>query len=581
MAEVQLNFNESTLEKTSTLYDLYSRLYEGMRLANAISAPNFLENPPLTEDGEIDNGAIAKGLAEYSDILMKNSAYLYANAILASIDSQGGGGSGTLGTGYVSRNGDSMLGNLFAAYGFQAGEKGTIIIETTSLGEECGVSVYGFLDVQSSVRTGKEGIYIDDAKVIYIDVTDDKLHLKYVEGISLDSEVVFQKLCSANVCIDDDGIYNGDNEYYHSGNSNLNTISWTMKDAVVAGELSVTGKSKFEAAIEAFGGFSLGLSATPLLYSHNNDEDIWIKAGANIEFTGENGIILAGKKILKKTDTNVISLMAPGMVLNFGGADGDERTSKIALQCGIYNASGTYEMISHQGDGNFPNSFSAGSGNGGNAVIKTYYSNSEDNGIISLERLRFGTKEGPFIQNIDGDLTYGSKYTYVDENENQINVNIHSTLSYIPTASLYRDQSLPWSASLKFDTEAEFFVFAKQVEARSFAIYSEQYKTRLIENTLFLDDGIFIEGVTDGMRFNGNAYFTDSVSSPSFASGFAGYGWAIMSSELYGGYEATFDNLTVRKKMRIYELEVQKLSVTNGSLWVSDNCSGDIVEEVV
>ena len=54
-----------------------------------------------------------------------------------------------------------------------------------------------------------------------------------------------------------------------------------------------------------------------------------------------------------------------------------------------------------------------------------------------------------------------------------------------------------------------------------------------------------------------------------------------MSSKLYGGYAATFDELTVRKKMRIYELEVQKISVTNGSLWISDACSGDLVEEVL
>ena len=29
-----------------------------------------------------------------------------------------------------------------------------------------------------------------------------------------------------------------------------------------------------------------------------------------------------------------------------------------------------------------------------------------------------------------------------------------------------------------------------------------------------------------------------------------------------------------------YELEVQKQSVTNGSWWVSDACSGDLVEEI-
>ena len=66
-----------------------------------------------------------------------------------------------------------------------------------------------------------------------------------------------------------------------------------------------------------------------------------------------------------------------------------------------------------------------------------------------------------------------------------------------------------------------------------------------------------------------------------FASGFAGYGWAIVQNELAGGFSATFDELTIRKKARFYELEVQKQSVTNGSLWVSDSCSGDLVEEIL
>ena len=50
-----------------------------------------------------------------------------------------------------------------------------------------------------------------------------------------------------------------------------------------------------------------------------------------------------------------------------------------------------------------------------------------------------------------------------------------------------------------------------------------------------------------------------------------------MEDNTVGGIHATFDSLTIRKKMRVYELEVQKISVTNGSLWVSDSCSGDEV----
>ena len=54
-----------------------------------------------------------------------------------------------------------------------------------------------------------------------------------------------------------------------------------------------------------------------------------------------------------------------------------------------------------------------------------------------------------------------------------------------------------------------------------------------------------------------------------------------MTDSQAGGLHATFDTLTIRKQMRVYELETQSRSVTNGSLWVSDSCSGDEVRVVV
>jgi hypothetical protein len=131
------------------------------------------------------------------------------------------------------------------------------------------------------------------------------------------------------------------------------------------------------------------------------------------------------------------------------------------------------------------------------------------------------------------------------------------------------------------NSNVEFFRFGKPVEAGFFSINSSQYKTKLDENVLFFDDGVFLEGVTGGIFHSGNATFSGSISSTTFASGFAGYGWAVKADQLYGGYEATVDSLVVRKKMRVYELEVQKISATNGSLWVSDACSGDSVTEIV
>ena len=92
MAEAKLNFVEEELDKKSALYDLYSRFYQGMSEANKVDAPDYSTNPPLTDTGEIDSGKIAEGLAAYSVILMKNSAYMMANAIIASVSSGGSGG---------------------------------------------------------------------------------------------------------------------------------------------------------------------------------------------------------------------------------------------------------------------------------------------------------------------------------------------------------------------------------------------------------------------------------------------------------------------------------------------------------
>ena len=91
MADVTLNFDEESLEEGSALYNLYRRLYNGTVSANSIEAPDYSQNPPTTADGQIDIDAITQGLKEYSDTLIKNSAYLYASSILSSIEGSVGG----------------------------------------------------------------------------------------------------------------------------------------------------------------------------------------------------------------------------------------------------------------------------------------------------------------------------------------------------------------------------------------------------------------------------------------------------------------------------------------------------------
>ena len=101
-----------------------------------------------------------------------------------------------------------------------------------------------------------------------------------------------------------------------------------------------------------------------------------------------------------------------------------------------------------------------------------------------------------------------------------------------------------------------------------------------MKNELFFNDGVYWISLQDGVKHYGNAYMVNDIGSVTFSSGFAGSGWKIYKNKLTGNICATFDELTIRKKMRVYELEVQKISATNGSLWVSDSCSGDLVEEI-
>lgn len=587
MAEVQLTFNEESLDRESGLYILYSRLYEGMRAANDSTPPDFVENPPLKEDGEIDTEAIAAALQEYTTILMKNSAYLYASSIIeVSGESAGGAVSGC-----ILRSGDSMEGQLGALYGFKAGVDGHLILEV-AIDENDIKKTYinGDLINQGGsvhsdcLKIGEGGIYFDDSKLLYID-QDDNFCIDY-DNIKFGGSLSLSEISIGGLLITEDGITLDGNIFWHAGNSNKSDVDWAMKNASVEGNLAVKGDASIDGSITSLGGFSFSIGDRSILYTQELEErPIEVVLNADLLLEGSRSVKLGGYKVISSrrgsTDT-IVSFSAPGMVMNLGDSDGEIGTKYIALQSGLYNAAGNTMIVSPYGDGNFYSSFKAGCGGTNSVAIETYLNDSEDYGVIFNKYARFGSNVGPYLSTNDiaTSVKLNLPFTCVDANYNQINTILPVEFKLLSTTSQYANLSKPWSASLHMDTEAEFFVFDKQVEARSFAIDSDRYKTRLIENALFFNDGVFIEGVTDGMLHNGNSYFTNSIGSIRFASGFAGYGWAIMEDETFGGYAATVDELTVRKKMRVYELEVQKMSVTNGSLWVSDSCSGDMVEEI-
>lgn len=69
------------------------------------------------------------------------------------------------------------------------------------------------------------------------------------------------------------------------------------------------------------------------------------------------------------------------------------------------------------------------------------------------------------------------------------------------------------------------------------------------------------------VRMYGDLVTSRSISTPEFASGFGGYGWRMDADT----GTLTIDYLVVRKAMRVYEMVINKISATNGSLWISNS----------
>lgn len=612
MAEATLNFDEATLDTTSDVFHLYDRLYQGMVKANEVDPPAFPSSDDLLvkdssgkvvfdSDGNpvfdsVKTALVEQMSAAYSDILMKNSAYLFANAIMSVMSGSTGNGGGPSATGFVSRAGDSMKGAFSAWYGFDAGVNGQKIFEVSiDANEKKWATIYGNLkvtgdaEVTGLVKLG-QGVTFDGNKAIYLDngcLTIDWQNIKLKGNVEIDSG----SFTLGDVTINQNGIFWDNHEFYHSGNANKSDVDWSMQNGSVAGNLQVDGDGTIDGKLSVKDGFSLGIISNnalcELLYSVKSNEldengqlvtQFYTVLNSDLQIINGHGIKFDSDYIVNIRNSNVVSFSAPGMIMNLGDSDNGKQTQKISLQSDIWDYSNNFKIISKEGAGNFPNGLRAQCAVSGSSVLETYTVDQNNFGVLFPMQIRFGATDGPAIYRNPNTGGLNILIPYVNgEISGSPTEQLEFITYYAQTTSAFRNQSLAWSATLHFATEGEFFAFDEPVEAEYFAIKSEHYHTRLIEDALFFDDGKFIEGVTDGLRYAGNGYFDGNISSPSFASGFAGYGWAVKNEITNGGFHATFDSLTVRKKMRVYELEVQKISCTNGSLWVSDFCSGDEV----
>lgn len=75
------------------------------------------------------------------------------------------------------------------------------------------------------------------------------------------------------------------------------------------------------------------------------------------------------------------------------------------------------------------------------------------------------------------------------------------------------------------------------------------------------------------VRFNQDLIIDGSLSTAQFQSGYGGYGWRLDSIT----NTLTIDYLVVRKAMRVYEMVINKITATNGSIWVTNASKADNV----
>lgn len=577
-----LNEEIGKIEAGSSLDKLYNSLLSGFIKAQDDKLPDYTSSEYVTkkigEDGAIvyiaDEEKIKANVEEQKLITMKNAAYLLASSVVGNSPGGGSSGGGSGGGLFVSKSGDYMTGKLSTLFGFDAGENGVKILEVYQTPEANAVDRTSIVKVNGELHLDSYGLFIDNNNVMN-HVGNTLTLLSPV--IKLDGSVQ----CSSNVIvgkidIEQDGLYFNDADnryiYYHSGIANKKDVDWTMKNGTVDGNLLVNGDSVLNGSFKSLHGCLLGANGNVILDISNPSEAV-----INADLKLSKSLFLADNKILYQKNAHIISLSAPKKILNIG----DDATNKINLQTGVYDDDGEYQLISKFGDGYFPNSFRAGYALG-STLIETYKNDTNDSGVFISKWLKFNNSFGPGIHSNGDYLQLQSPFKYNENIDGETSIiTEHKTVSlqFQESTSLYAPLNKK-SASLFFTTDADFYVFDKPIESQK-SIGITNSKTRLSNNQLFFDSSVYLQALTDGIKYYGNAYIVNNIGSVQFSSGFAGSGWQIYKNLLTGNINATFDELTVRKKMRIYELEVQKQSVTNGSLWVSDACSGDLVEEII
>lgn len=504
------------------------------------------------------------------DTRIKNSAYNLAKPIAENFESADPT-EPQLAT-FVKKAGDNMSGRLSTLFGFQAGEDGKIFLQTFKKTND-GQTVDSYISIEEKLKIDSNNLLIDNKLLFnhYIDASIQKEIMKIDAGDIVDflqsnlqtsGDVLFGPDISNGFYVSPTTnlfSYKGGDIYY-SGNSNKADVNWTMLNAIVKGELSVTGNSNLLGPLFSLYGVQLGANGNAIA-SITQDE---LLLNGNINIGKQFSIKLNGQKVISCPSDFHIQLSSIGGSLILGG----ESTSDIRLWSTLTTEAGDHNLIDKFGRASFMNSFQAGFGYG-DILMST-----NTQAVIIHDKLRFRDNIGPYINSDTCGIALTADFLRSDSNR----VTHKTGINYGKTTSVYADLSKN-SESVFIDTSADFFTFNKPLEGKDFVGIQES-TTRLANNTLFFSDNNYLLNISDGIKHFGNAYFIGNLSSERFSTGFAGEGWGIRKKIDTGNIEITADEAVFRKKIRAYEFEIQKISSINGSLWVSSSCSGDKVEQI-
>lgn len=551
---IELHPDIGQLDPDSLCYSIYSQLY--LNFFNAQDQKDD-DHPFGIEEGDV------------TSVRLKNTAYSFASAIAGSVAGEGDGGNSGVLVGYLKKSGGDMAGVLRANYGFEAGV-GNIRVLSLFKDEDDGR--YG-VRIDGDFHVGGDKFYLGSKVVLSYNQLSDSTTLRgaYLHfgdsSIQSEGEIVIGTK-EKGIYLSPGALLVNGNSVYHHGNANMETADWSMRNAVIAGHLQVAGPATLSGELKALQGVELGVGG---------DVCLSMAPGAVfltgfLSFAVGCGIKITGVPVLVRTGEKDIQLGAVGGDLLLG----NEHTQKIRLFAGIADIDGDNLLLSRYGAAYFPDSLVVRH-HYGSTLLSSYRVDDTDEGMIIHRKLRFGDSSGIFLEAGNEGITLVSSVSFVAPGMHDV-VDCRTGFGHRASTSLYTSQNRN-SASMYIRTDADFICMDQSLEVRGHVGIDGSF-TRLADGILFFSDENYLLAVSGGIKHYGDTFFGGNISSERFSSGYAGNGWGIIQNRSTGNIAATFDEVTVRKKMRVYELEVQKNAVTNGALWVSDSCSGDKVEKL-